>query len=66
MSDLTKPAQSDFIREMQRLHEAHRAALQGGDPETIQDAADELALFLRMHAQGRAAEWLASRQERAQ
>lgn len=64
MTDLTRPTQSDFITEMQRLHDAHLSALKGGDPETIQAAVDDLSHFLRMNNAGRLGEYMAQKRER--
>lgn len=55
---------SDFIREMQRLHDAQRAAIQSRDVEAIEHAAHEMTVFLRLNAQGRVADWFASRSTR--
>lgn len=58
MSDLSRPSQSDFIREMQRLHAAQLAA---GTDETAREAADaDLSHFLRMASMGRLSEYFAS------
>lgn len=58
MSEMTRPSQSDFIRECQRLHAAQLAA---GTPEE-RDAADaDMSLFLRYNAAGRLQEYFESR-----
>lgn len=60
---MEKPGQSDFIREMQRLMEAQRVAIQSKDPVAIEDAAADLTHLLRMNAAGRLQEYFASRQQ---
>lgn len=61
---MESPKQSDFIREMQRLMDAQRAAIRSGDPEAIDHAAHDLTQLLRYNAAGRLPEYFASRQER--
>lgn len=46
MSDFTRPAHSDFLREMQRLHDNQVAAIRSGDTDAIDHAEHELTLFL--------------------
>jgi hypothetical protein len=58
MSSPQRPEQSDFIAEAQRLTNAVINAADGSDREF---AEHELAMFLRLNAQGRLAEWFASR-----
>lgn len=65
MSEFTRPSQSDFIRECQRLHDAQTAAVKAGDTEGYQAASDELALFLRYHSTGRLQEWFDRRKAQA-
>lgn len=52
-------SQTDFIREMQRLHDAHLIALRTKDEDAIAHAADDLALFLNYSRTGRLQEYLA-------
>jgi hypothetical protein len=54
-------SQSDFVRELQRLHQAHLAALHTKDPEQIDEAVEALTLFLRYSNAGRLPEYFASR-----
>lgn len=57
MSDFTRPTQSDFIREMQRLHDAQRAAILRRDIDAIEHAAHEMTVFLCYNAAGRLTEY---------
>lgn len=66
MTEPLRVGQSDFIRECQRLHQNHLAALQSGDAETLEAAIDAFALFLRYNAAGRLQEYFANRQAEAQ
>jgi hypothetical protein len=61
MSDFTRPAQSDFIRECQRLHQCLLVALQSENTEEIDAANDAFAHFLRMAKAGRLQEYVALR-----
>jgi hypothetical protein len=58
----SQPSQSDFIREMERLHKAQAAAVEAQDQEAFDEATDALALFLRYNGDGRLAEYFTSRQ----
>jgi hypothetical protein len=58
MSTPETPTQFDFIAVCQRLHAAQ---LEAETPEEREAADHELSHFLRMNAQGRAAEWFTSR-----
>lgn len=57
---MTRPSQSDFIRECERLHKAQLAATTADERE---QANHEMGLFLRYHATGRLQEWFARRAE---
>lgn len=65
MSDPTRPAQSDFIREMQRLLADQREAIRSKDAEQIAEADEAMTLFLRYSEQGRLAEYMALQRARA-
>lgn len=56
---MESPKQSDFIREMQRLHAAQVAANATKDPEAIAQAAHDLTVFLRYSGAGRLGEYWA-------
>jgi hypothetical protein len=61
MSEPSKPSQSDFIRECQRLHGELLAALRSEDIDAIDAANDAFAHFLRMATAGRLQEYMALR-----
>jgi hypothetical protein len=56
MSEPTSPPQSEFLREMQRLHDWQMNATNADDR---QEATDAMALFLRYHHTGRLDEYFA-------
>ena len=64
MSGFTRLVHSDFVTEYHRLLAAQSAARAAKDPEAIDAADADLALFLRYNAAGRLPEYFASRQER--
>ena len=61
-ADLTRPGQSDFIRELLRLNSAQVTA---STPDEREAADDDLAHFLRLNGQGRLQEWFDSKAAQA-
>lgn len=61
MSEPTPPSQSDFLREMERLHRAQLGAQTAEEREAADDA---MTHFLRMNGSGRLQEYFANRAER--
>lgn len=53
--------QGDFITELRRLHGILLEAMQRDDPTAIEQAVDDMALFLRYNATGRLPEYFALR-----
>ena len=54
---MERPSQSDFIREMQRLMDLQRHAIQAKDEAAIEEAAHDVAMLLRFNAAGRMQEY---------
>lgn len=61
MSEFQRLTSVDFIAEYKRLLAEQTRAISAGDTEGIEMADHELKMFLMANAQGRLAEWLASR-----
>lgn len=64
MSDFTAPSASPFVLELMRLNDEQVAARKRGDTDASDDLAHEIALLLRLNAQGRVDEYFQAKAAR--